>query len=400
MSPAPIAFQLQATQGLARAGLLTTLHGAVETPAFMPVATHGAVRTLTPQETRATGADILLANAYHLALRPGVALVERLGGLHAFMGWDGPILTDSGGFQVYSLGNLGRVTEEALLFSSYLDGSRRRLSPEDAVHSQQALGADIAMVLDQCIGYGADATAVREAMERTHRWARRSLEAHTRPSAGSGQALFGIVQGGHDLALREESAAEITSMGFDGHAVGGLSVGEPKELQYQVAAHTVRLLPAHQPRYLMGSGAPEDLVEAVAFGFDLFDCALPTRVARTGAIYTARGRYDITAARFREVPGPLEEGCDCSTCADFTTAYLAHLFRAQELLAYRLATVHNLRFYQRLVAQMRQAIVEGSFDAFRQRFHAAYTPADGEARQEQRQRLRQRRGGTGAEVAE
>ena len=393
MSPSPpIAFRLHATQGEARAGLQTTPHGAVETPAFMPVATHGSVRALTPQETRATGASILLSNAYHLALRPGVALVERLGGLHAFMQWDGPILTDSGGFQVYSLGDLGRVTEDALLFRSYLDGSRRRLSPEDAVRSQQALGADIAMVLDQCIGYGADPTAVREAMERTHRWARRSLEAHTRTRV-DGQKLFGIIQGGHDLAMREESAAEVTSMGFDGHAVGGLSVGEPKELLYRVASHTARLLPADQPRYLMGSGAPEDLVEAVAFGFDLFDCALPTRVARTGAVYTARGRYDVTAARCREVAGPLDEDCDCSTCSAFTTAYVAHLFRAKELLAYRLATVHNLRFYQRLVAQMRQAILEGSFDLFRQRFHAAYAPADGEARREQRRRWVQRREG-------
>ena len=373
-------FLVEASQAEARAGILTTSHGVVKTPAFMPVATHGAVRTMTPSETTATGASILLSNAYHIALRPGVALVESLGGLHAFMGWSGPILTDSGGFQIYSLGNLSRVTEEALLFKSYLDGSSQRLSPEDAIRAQQELGSDIAMVLDHCTGYGADNKTLREAMLRTHRWACRSLEAHNRAD----QAIFGIVQGGHNLRLREESAAAIIALGFDGHAVGGLSVGEPKELLYKVAAHTVRLLPLDKPRYLMGSGAPEDLVEAGAFGFDLFDCARPTRVARTGAIYTNRGRYDITSAKYREAAGPLEEECDCSTCSDFTTAYVAHLFRARELLAYRLATIHNLRFYQRLVARMRVAIIAGNFDDFRQQFHSGFTPANEGARLEQR----------------
>jgi queuine tRNA-ribosyltransferase len=334
---------------------------------------------------------MLLANTYHLSLRPGIQVVERLGGLHAFMGWDGPILTDSGGFQAYSLGNLRRVTDDGLLFTSHLDGSQRHLSPEEAVHSQEALGADIIMALDQCIAYGADDAAVRQATERTHRWARRCREARTRPD----QALFGIVQGGHDLAAREESAAVVTGMDFDGYAVGGLSVGEPKALTYRVAAHTAPLLPQDRLRYLMGTGSPEDLVEAVAAGYDLFDCALPTRVARHGGVYTSRGRFDVTQARFQAEAGPLEPGCDCLACHAFSAAYLHHLFRARELLAYRLASVHNLRFYQRLMATMRQAVVEGRFQAFRQAFHAAYTPADEAARLAQRglwQRAQTRRG--------
>ncbi len=377
-----VSFQVLAASGGARAGVLSTPHGDAPTPAFMPVATQASVKTLTPDDVRAVGASILLANTYHLSLRPGLETMARMGGLHAFMGWDGPILTDSGGYQVYSLGGLRRVTDDGVRFSSHLDGSRLSLTPEEAVRAQEVLGSDIAMVLDECTGYGASERDVRRAMVRTHRWARRCLEARTRPD----QALFGIVQGGHDTALRQESAEAVTSLGFDGYAVGGLSVGEPKELHHSIAAHTAALLPPERPRYLMGVGSPEDLVEAVAFGYDLFDCALPTRVARNGGIYHAGGRYDVTTARFRTEPGPLEEGCDCLTCRSFSAAYVHHLFRARELLAHRLATVHNLRFYQRLMARLREAVLAGTFEELRRAFHSAYTPTNEEVRLEQRRR--------------
>jgi queuine tRNA-ribosyltransferase len=393
-------FDLQATSGQARVGLLSTPHGDVPTPAFMPVATQGAVKALTPQETRELGASILLANTYHLSLRPGIETIARLGGLHAFMRWDGPILTDSGGFQAYSLGMLRRVTDDGLVFTSHIDGSQHRLSPELVVRYQEALGVDIAMVLDQCIGYGADVGAMREAMERTHRWARRCYEARTSNGAADTPPplLFGIVQGGTDLALRDESVAAITGIDFDGYAVGGLSVGEPRALTYQVAAHTAPLLPPDRPRYMMGTGAPNDLVEAVAAGFDLFDCALPTRVARNGAVFTSTGRHDITKTRFKEERGPLEPGCDCSTCDTFDAAYIHHLFRAHELLAYRLATIHNLRFYQRLMERMRQAIRDATFEGFRRDFHAAYTPTNEEVRRKQRGRWRRGKGHTPSPV--
>ncbi|MSQ12404.1 MAG: tRNA guanosine(34) transglycosylase Tgt [Dehalococcoidia bacterium] len=405
----PLSFAVTATDGAARAGTLTTPHGAVSTPAFMPVATQGSVKALTPQEARELGATILLANAYHLALRPGVDVVWRLGGLHRFMGWDGPILTDSGGYQAYSLGDLRRITDAGVEFTSHLDGSRMLLTPETAMEQQAALGADIAMCLDECAPHGLDESATRAAMERTHRWAERCLaayrEAMARPAPpptslpapplkGDGrvaQALFGIVQGGRFLNLREESARAIAALGFDGCAVGGVSVGEPKAVFYEVARFTAPLLPADKPRYLMGVGSPEDLVEAVWAGYDLFDCALPTRVARNGGVYTATGRVDITSARFRESAGPLEEGCDCAACATFSAAYVHHLFRARELLAYRLATIHNLRHYQRLMQQMRQAIAEGRLDAYRMAFHTRYVPASEDARLEQRQSHAMRR---------
>ena len=387
---ASFGFRVLAASGGARAGILSTPHGDAPTPAFMPVATQASVKALTPDDVRGVGASIVLANTYHLSLRPGLETMARMGGLHAFMGWDGPILTDSGGYQVYSLGGLRRVTDKGVRFTSHLDGSRLSLTPEDAVRAQEVLGSDIAMVLDECTGYGAPERDVRRAMERTHRWARRCLEARSRPD----QALFGIVQGGHDTALREESATAVTSLGFDGYAVGGLSVGEPKALHHRIAAHTAPLLPADRPRYLMGVGSPDDLVEAVAFGYDLFDCALPTRVARNGGIYRADGRIDITTARFRTASGPLEEGCDCMTCRSFSAAYVHHLFRAKELLAYRLATVHNLRFYQRLMAKLREAVLAGTFEETRRAFHSAYTPTDENVRLEQRRRWEAaRRGG-------
>ena len=379
---ASFGFRVLARSGGARAGVLSTPHGDVPTPAFMPVATQASVKALTPDDVRGVGASIVLANTYHLSLRPGLETMARMGGLHAFMGWDGPILTDSGGYQVYSLGGLRRLDDDGVRFTSHLDGSHLSLTPEQAVRAQEILGSDIAMVLDECTGYGASERDVRRAMERTHHWARRCLEARTRPD----QALFGIVQGGHDTALREESAAAVTALGFDGYAVGGLSVGEPKALHHGIAAHTAPLLPADRPRYLMGVGSPDDLVEAVAFGYDLFDCALPTRVARNGGIYRADGRIDITTARFRTESGPLEEGCDCMTCRSFSAAYVHHLFRAKELLAYRLATVHNLRFYQRLMARLREAVLAGTFEEMRRAFHSAYTPTSETVRLEQRRR--------------
>ncbi|MCS7207480.1 MAG: tRNA guanosine(34) transglycosylase Tgt [Dehalococcoidia bacterium] len=379
------AFQVEATCASARAGWLLTPHGRVPTPAFMPVASQASIKALTPQEARACGTHILICNAYHLALRPGAEVVRAFGGLHAFMGWDGPLFTDSGGFQVYSLGDLRRTTDEGILFQSHLDGSTRWLTPEEAIRIQEALGADAITCLDECLPYGASSDALRRAVERTQRWAERCVRARTRPD----QALFAIVQGGHDLALRQASAQGLVSLDCEGYAVGGLSVGEDKALFLQIAQGTVAFLPAHKPRYLMGVGAPDDLVHCIGMGYDLFDCVLPTRTGRTGGIYTRQGRIDITAARWRLERGPLEEGCDCFTCTHFGAGYLHHLFRAQELLAFRLATVHNLRFYQRLMAQARQAIVEGRFPQWQRAFLDTYQPTDEEARLAQhQQRLR------------
>jgi queuine tRNA-ribosyltransferase len=391
--PSPISFGLEVTDGLARAGVLVTPHGEVSTPAFMPLATQGSVKALDPHEVRALGAHLILANTYHLYLRPGVEIIRRLGGIHRFMAWDGPVLTDSGGFQGFSLGGLKRVGSEGIHFTSQLDGSRHLFTPEGVIAYQEALGADVIMPLDVCLPDESSRSELEGALELTHRWACVSREARTRPD----QALFGIIQGGHFPELRLESVRAITGLGFDGYAVGGLSVGEPKEAMYSIARLTAALLPVDQPRYLMGVGSPDDLVECVAHGFDMFDCSLPTRVARTGAMYTWEGRVDVTSTRFREYDAPLEDDCDCFTCRSFSTAYLHHLFRARELLAYRLATIHNLFFFQRLMAKMRQAVRDGSFVEFRRAFQATYTPADEEARQAQRRQTevgRRRRRGT------
>ncbi|MBI2936197.1 MAG: tRNA guanosine(34) transglycosylase Tgt [Chloroflexi bacterium] len=385
------AFHVEAEDGAARAGLLATPHGQVPTPAFMPVATQASVKSLTPQEVRHLGTSILLANSYHLYLRPGVEVVRETGGLHRFMAWDFPILTDSGGFQAYSMGELRQVTEEGLLFTSHLDGSRHFLTPVDSIRCQEALGADLITCLDECIPYGVQEEEARRAMDRTHRWAQQCREAHT----SSQQALFGIVQGGLFPNLRKESARAITAVGFEGHAVGGLSVGEPKEVFYAMAAFTAGLLPREKPRYLMGVGSPEDLVEAVAAGYDLFDCALPTRVARNGGIYTRASRVDVTTARFRSEKGPLEQGCDCAACTGFSTGYIHHLFRARELLAYRLATIHNLRFFQRLMAELRQAVETKTLQLYRRQFLEHYAPSKEDVRLEQRRQWRGR--GRGAQ---
>ena len=374
--------QIVGTDGEARAGLLRTPHGDVPTPAFMPVATQGSVKAVDPRDLRDMGATILLANTYHLYLRPGIEVIRQLGGLHAFMAWDGPILTDSGGFQGYSLAHLRKIDEEGITFKSHIDGSIHVLTPEVAIEYQESLGADIIMALDVCPPYGENKAASEEAMERTHRWALRCLERHN----SDNQALFGIVQGSIYPDLRQESAAYLTSLDLPGYAIGGLSIGEPKEVMYQMTRFTADLLPGDRPRYLMGVGSPEDLVESVARGIDLFDCALPTRIARNSALFVRTGRLNIDTAPYREQEGPIEEGCDCFTCLHFSAAYLNHLFRSRELLAYRLATIHNLRFILRLMEEMREAILGGAFEEYRRGFHQLFTPPDEEVRHLQKQK--------------
>ena len=383
----PSQFQIHATEGLARAGVLSTPHGQIETPAFLPVATQGSVKALDPDDLKALGAAILLSNTYHLMLRPGIEIVRGLGGLHSFMAWHGPILTDSGGFQTFSLGRLGSISNEGVVFRSHIDGSERFLSPETSVEYQALLGADIAMALDECPPYGAEEGHVRRAMERTLRWARRCKETHR----SEGQALFAVVQGGVDPALRMESAATLVSMDFDGYAVGGLSVGEPKADMYRITSLMGETLPQDRPRYLMGVGSPEDLVKCVSRGMDIFDCALPTRVARNGGLFTYQGRVNVDTTAFKEEKGPVDASCDCYTCRCFSAAYLHHLFKAKELLAYRLASIHNLRFVVRLMEEMRRAIREGSLAAFRERFLGEYRVVDEEVRRAQREKWLQGR---------
>jgi len=349
----------------ARAGQLTTTHGTVNTPLFMPVGTQGTVKGVTPEELREVGAEMILCNTYHLYLRPGHKLIEQFGGLHSFMGWKGPILTDSGGFQVFSLGALRKIQEEGVTFQSHLDGSRHLLTPEKAIEIQEALGADIIMCFDECTPYPATRDEARQSMELTHRWALRCKERKARPGA----ALFGIVQGGMYRDLRKESADTITAMGFDGYAIGGLSVGEGKELMYEMVESVTPHLPADQPRYLMGVGKPEDLVEGVARGIDLFDCVLPTRNGRNGTLFTNDGKLVIKNACFAEDRRPIDEKCGCYTCRNYSRAYLRHLQMAGEMLAPRLNTVHNLHYYMELMAGMRKAILEKRFREFREAFY-------------------------------
>jgi len=366
----------------ARAGMLTIPHGAVPTPVFAPVGTQATVKSLTPEELVSLGATIVLANTYHLYLRPGIEIIEKLGGLHRFMGWSGPMITDSGGYQVFSLAHLRRVSEEGVLFRSHIDGSEHFLTPELCVRFQEALGADIIMALDECPPYGASFDAVKEATERTHRWAQRCQESRQRRD----QAIYGIVQGGEFTELRRHSASALTSLGFAGYAIGGLSLGEPKEVTNVMVEETVALLPRDKPRYLMGVGSPEDLFEGVSRGIDIFDSALPTRIARNGGLFTRYGRKIIRNARFRDWDGPIDEGCDCYTCCNFSAAYLHHLFKCEELLAYRLATIHNLRFIMRLMAEIRESILNGTFPSFKESFLANYEPTDAETRSAQRQK--------------
>jgi queuine tRNA-ribosyltransferase len=371
----------------ARSGTLSTAHGTVKTPVFMPVGSQATVKALTPDEIREIGFEIILSNSYHLYLRPGVETIRAAGGLHGFMRWDRAILTDSGGFQVFSLAPLRRIDEEGVTFRSHIDGSTHRLTPEAAVQIQEGLGADIAMVLDDVAPASADERRLREALDRTHHWAERCLRARTREE----QLLFAIVQGGNDPVLRRESVGTLTALDFPGYAIGGLSVGESKQVMYSVLDATVPLLPSDRPRYLMGVGAPEDLVEAVHRGVDMFDCVLPTRVARNGAVYTRNGRRNIRHASFREAFGPLDTGCDCYACRTFSAAYVHHLFKCEELLAYRLATIHNLAFMHRLVLEMRSAIAEDRFGSFRKGFLEAYQVTDESVRLADKDRFRQRR---------
>jgi queuine tRNA-ribosyltransferase len=355
----------------ARAGLLHTPHGPVETPAFMPVGTHGTVRGLTPEEVRGAGAQIVLANTFHLMLRPGIDLIERAGGLHRFMHWDGPILTDSGGYQVFSLAHLRRVSDEGVTFRSPVEGREIHLTPESVVDLEGRLGADIIMPLDVCLGYPAPPAAVEEAERRTAVWARRSRDAHRRPD----QALFGIVQGGFDAGSRRCAADEIAGLEFAGYAIGGLSVGEPRTMTYDLLAAVTGRLPSDLPRYLMGVGVPPSSVEAVRRGVDMFDCVLPTRVGRTGVALTADGRLQLHNAAHAADLAPLEDGCPCPACRGYTRAYLRHLFKAGEMLGPRLVSLHNIAFMARLVAAMRTAILEDRFAAWSEAALARYKTA-------------------------
>jgi queuine tRNA-ribosyltransferase len=375
-------FELTGCEGRARRGRLITPHGAVETPAFMPVGTAAAVKAVTPRDLEAAGADIVLANTYHLHLRPGDELIARRGGLHRFMGWAGPILTDSGGYQVFSLAARRVIDESGVRFRSHLDGSECELTPETATDIQARLGSDIAMAFDECTPWPVSVEAARESMERTLRWARRCRARHD-ALAGSpggagaamttpGQLQFGIVQGGMYPALRESSARATTELGFHAYAIGGLSVGEPTPLMYDVTEVTASMLPADRPRYLMGVGMPDDLVESVARGIDLFDCVLPTRNARNGQLFTRGGPISIKAAAYAEDDRPVEAECACYTCTHFSRAYLRHLHVAKEMTGAVLNTLHNLHFYLDTMRRIREAIQSGGFERFRQAFHHTY----------------------------
>jgi queuine tRNA-ribosyltransferase len=355
-----IRFQVLHTDGAARVGRLETPHGTVETPLFMAVGTQGTVKGLTPAQVRQTGVQVILGNTYHLALRPGDELIAALGGLHRFSGWDGPILTDSGGFQVYSLAPTRRIDDRAAVFRSHIDGALLELSPERAVAIQENLGSDIAMCLDECPPFGTPPDYLAVAVRRTILWAERCRAAHRRPD----QALFAIVQGGTDLALRAACAEALRALDFPGYALGGFSVGETPELMQAALAPTAALLPADRPRYLMGVGRPQDVLAGVAAGIDLFDCVLPTRNGRNASAFTADGPLRLRNARHKRDPAPLESGCSCYACAHFSRAYLHHLFLAEEMLGPTLLSLHNLAFYARLTADARRAVREGRFAAF------------------------------------
>jgi len=359
-----IEFRVTATDGAARAGRMRLAHGEVETPAFMPVGTYGTVKAMSPAELKEIGAQIVLGNTFHLWLRPGTEVIAAHGGLHRFMGWDGPILTDSGGYQVYSLGALRKITEEGVKFRSPVNGDPCFLTPEESMRIQRVLDSDIAMVFDDCTPYPASERAVHDSMELSLRWAERSKRAH----AGNANALFGIVQGGMYERLRERSLAGLVAIGFDGYAAGGLSVGEPKRDMRRIVKHTVPLMPADKPRYLMGVGTPEDIVEAVAAGFDLFDCVLPTRNARNGWVYTRQGTIKLKNAQYRNDVRPLDQECVCYTCRNFSRAYLHHLQRVNEILGARLNTWHNLHYFLGLMRGLRTAIAARRLGEFKGEF--------------------------------
>ncbi len=365
-------FELLKTDAEARRGRLTFDRGTVETPAFMPVGTAGTVKAMTPEELRGVGAEIILGNTFHLMLRPGTAVIEKLGGLHRFMHWDRPILTDSGGFQVWSLSKLRKLTEAGVSFRSPVDGSVVFLGPEESMAVQRALGADVVMVFDECTPYPASAEEVRKSMELSLRWAARSKESH----GDSGAALFGIVQGGMFRELRQASLDGLLHIGFDGYALGGLSVGESKDEMWQVVEATVPAMPADKPRYLMGVGNPEDLLEAVMRGVDLFDCVMPTRNARNGHLFVSRGILRIRNSRYRDDGRPLDETCECYTCRHYSRAYLHHLDKSREILGSRLNTLHNLYYYQRLMGELREAIAGGALGSRARELRSRWAEGD------------------------
>ncbi len=349
-----------------RCGLFKTPHGEFRTPVFIPVGTQGSVKSLTPEELRDIGIEVILSNTYHLYLRPGHELIKELGGLHRFLHWDYPILTDSGGFQVYSLSKLRKIKEEGVIFKSHLDGSEHFLTPEKAIEIQEALGADIIMTLDECVPYPSTYEYTKISTELTTRWARRCKE----KKSLNNQALFGIVQGGMYKDLRKRSATDMVEIGFDGYAIGGLSVGESKSLMYELVDYTVDFLPEEYPRYLMGVGKPEDIVECVKFGIDMFDCVIPTRNARNGMLFTTHGRIIIKNAKFARDESPIDENCKCYTCRNYSRAYLRHLFMSKEILSPRLNTIHNLYYFTDLINRIRKAIEEDRYPQFIKEFYS------------------------------
>jgi len=362
-------FDLLATDGAARRGTLTLAHGTLETPVFMPVGTYGTVKAMAPNELIDIGAQIVLGNTFHLWLRPGLDVIRAHGGLHRFMGWDKPILTDSGGFQVFSLGELRKISEEGVKFASPINGDKLFLTPEESMRIQHVLNSDVVMIFDECTPYPADLRQAADSMRLSLRWARRSRDEHDR--LGNTNALFGIVQGGMHETLRDESLAGLNAIGFDGMAIGGLSVGEPKEDFARILAHTAPRLPAHKPHYLMGVGTPEDIVYAVGQGIDMFDCVMPTRNARNGHLFTRHGDVRIKNAVHKNDPRPLDETCDCYCCRHFSRAYLHHLHRCGEILGARLNTIHNLHYYQTLMRELRAAIADGALAAYVAAFRKA-----------------------------
>ena len=353
----------------ARLGKLHTPHGTVDTPIFMPVGTQASVKAMSPRELHEIGAGVILSNTYHLYLRPGHELISKAGGLHSFMGWSGPILTDSGGFQVFSLGDLRKITEEGVEFRSHIDGSKHMFTPEKVMEIEMALGPDIAMVFDECVSYPSDYEYTKKALERTTRWAERCLAAHHKED----QALFAIVQGGVYRELREQSAKDLVSLDFPGYGIGGLSVGEPKHLMYEILEATIPFLPLQKPRYLMGVGSPDCLLEGVKRGIDMFDCVLPTRIARNGTVFTKKGRLVIRNAQYKEDFTPLDHHCDCYACRNFSRAYIRHLFNAGEILGLRLTTIHNLYFLINLMKDIRENLAADSFLDFREEFYSNYS---------------------------
>ena len=368
MQPVEFTVGHESSNTWARLGELRTPHGVIRTPVFMPVGTQATVKAMSPRELVEVGAEIVLANTYHLYLRPGHGLIDEAGGLHDFMAWNRSVLTDSGGFQVFSLGEMRKIAEEGVTFRSHLDGSSHFISPEVSMEIQMALGADIAMVFDECAPYPADYQYTKDSTEMTSRWARRCLAAHTRED----QALFGIVQGGMYADLRKQSADDLVSLGFPGYGIGGLSVGEPKELMYELLEVTVPRLPTDKPRYLMGVGSPDCLLEGVMRGIDMFDCVLPTRIARHGSVFTRDGTLTVRNAAFSQDFAPLDPGCDCYTCQNFSRAYIRHLLRSGEILGVRLTTIHNLRFLLRLMEEIRVSIAENTLPQLRDSFMEQY----------------------------